>query len=97
MGMDEAFVIEVAPGQLVWAAVHAGHELRAGLVDVAALDPIDTVAEEDPFTDRMLGDVGIRVVVRRSRVEVDLNRSREQAVHRAPDEAFGLDVWLPFA
>jgi hypothetical protein len=41
----------------------------------------------------MLGDDGIRVVVRRSRFEVDLNRSREQAVYRVPDEAFGLDVW----
>ena len=91
--MEEAFVIDVAPGQMVCTAVHAGHELRAGLVDVVALDPSTRLREEDPFTDRMLGDVGIRVVVRRSRFEVDLNRCREQAVYRVPDEAFGLDVW----
>jgi N-formylglutamate amidohydrolase len=91
--MEEAFVLEVAPGQIVWTAVHAGHELRADLVDVIALDPATRLREEDPFTDRMLGDTGIRVVVRRSRFEVDLNRPRAQAVYRQPDEAFGLDVW----
>jgi N-formylglutamate deformylase len=91
--MEEAFAIEVAPGQLVWTAVHAGHELRAGLVDVVALDPSTRLREEDPFTDRMLGDCGIRVVVHRSRFEVDLNRPREQAVYGGPDESFGLEVW----
>ena len=91
--MDEAFVIEVAPGRIVSTAVHAGHELRAGLVGVVALDPSTRLREEDPFTDRMLGDVGIRAVVNRSRFEVDLNRSREQAVYRRPEEAFGLNVW----
>ena len=81
--MDEAFVIEVAPGRMVSTAVHAGHELRADLVDVIALDPSTRLREEDPLTDRLLGDVGIRVVARRSRFEVDLNRSRELAVYRA--------------
>ena len=72
--MDEAFVIEVAPGRLVSTAVHAGHELRAGLVGVVSLDPSTRLREEDPFTDRMLGDIGIRVVVNRSRFEVDRGR-----------------------
>ena len=85
-GMDEAFVIEVAPGRIVSTAVHAGHELRAGLVGVVALDPSTRLREEDPFTDRMLGDIGIRAVVNRSRFEVDLNRSREQAVYRRPED-----------
>ena len=91
--MDGAFAIEVAPGPMVSTAVHAGHELRAGLVDMVALDPSTRLREEDPLTDRLLGDVGTRVVVRRSRFEVDLNRSRESAVYRVPDEAFGLNVW----
>jgi N-formylglutamate amidohydrolase len=91
--MEEAFAVEVAPGQILWTAVHAGHELRSGLGDVVALDPATRLREEDPFTDRMLGDTGTRVVVFRSRFEVDLNRSREDAVYRTPEEAFGLDVW----
>jgi N-formylglutamate amidohydrolase len=91
--MEEAFVVEVAPGQIVWTAVHAGHELRAGVADVVALDPSTRLREEDPYTDRLLGDDGICVVARRSRFEVDLNRPREEAVYRTPEEAFGLDVW----
>ena len=91
--MNEPFVVDVAPGQLVSTAVHAGHDIRPTLVDVVALDPSTRLREEDPFTDRLLGDVGIRVVARRSRFEVDLNRSRDRAVYRVPDEAFGLDVW----
>ena len=65
--MDGAFDIEVATGRMVSTAVHAGHELRADLVDVIALDPSTRLREEDPLTDRLLGDVGIRVVARRSR------------------------------
>jgi N-formylglutamate amidohydrolase len=91
--MEEAFVVEVVPGQIVWTAVHAGHELRSGLADAIAVDPSTRLREEDPFTDRMLGDGGVRAVASRSRFEVDLNRPREQAVYRTPDEAFGLDVW----
>jgi N-formylglutamate deformylase len=49
--------------------------------------------EEDPYTDRMLGEFGIRIVVYRSRFEVDLNRSRDAAVYLQPDDAWGLDVW----
>ena len=60
---------------------------------MVALDPSTRLREEDPFTDRMLGDVGIRAVVHRSRFEVDLNRSREHAVYMCPEEAFGLNVW----
>jgi N-formylglutamate amidohydrolase len=89
----EPFVVEVASGRVLSTAVHAGHDLRADLVDAVALDPSTRLREEDPFTDRLLGDVGVRLVAQRSRFEVDLNRSRERAVYRAPDEAFGLDVW----
>ncbi len=33
------------------------------------------------------------VKARRSRFEVDLNRSRDQAVYRTPEQAWGLEVW----
>lgn len=34
-----------------------------------------------------------RIEVRRSRVEVDLNRDRDGSVYRSADECWGLDVW----
>ena len=83
--MDESFVIEVAPGRLVSTAVHAGHELRAGLVGVVSLDPSTRLREEDPFTDRMLGDIGIRgrqPVTVRGRPRTPRKRSRSEIALR---------------
>jgi len=49
--------------------------------------------EEDPYTDRLLGVGDIEVCVDASRFEVDLNRERDAAVYRVPDDAWGLEVW----
>ena len=60
----------------------------------AALDPATRLREEDPFTDRLTTIDGVAaVVVHRSRFEVDLNRPRESAVYRTPDDAWGLELW----
>jgi N-formylglutamate deformylase len=83
----------VSPGQLVSTAIHAGHDLRPEVAEHMALDPDTRRREEDPYTDQMLGDLGTRIVAHRSRFEVDLNRSRDAAVYRRPDDAWGLDVW----
>jgi N-formylglutamate amidohydrolase len=80
-------------GQLVSTAVHAGHDLRPAVAARMAIDDETRRREEDPFTDQLLGDVGSRVFVRRSRFEVDLNRRRDAAVYLRPEDAWGLDVW----
>jgi N-formylglutamate amidohydrolase len=49
--------------------------------------------EEDPGTDLFTELGTTRVVVHRSRFQVDLNRPREGAVYRTPEAAWGLDVW----
>jgi N-formylglutamate deformylase len=82
-----------AQGQLVSTAVHAGHDLRPAIAARMAIDDDIRLREEDPFTDLLLGDLGTRVFVRRSRFEVDLNRARDAAVYLHPDDAWGLDVW----
>ena len=74
-------------------AVHAGHELRPAIAARMAIDDDTRLREEDPFTDHLLGEVGTRVSVRRSRFEVDLNRSRDAAVYLEPADAWGLEVW----
>lgn len=78
---------------LVAAALHCGHELRPEVAEQIALDERQRLYEEDPFTDRIAECVGTRLVARRSRFEVDLNRPREQAVYRRPEDAWGLAVW----
>jgi N-formylglutamate deformylase len=87
------FSVSVAPGQLVTTAIHAGHQLRPALAELVALDADDRRREEDPYTDQLLGEVGVRVHVHQSRFEVDLNRARDEAVYEHPDDAWGLNVW----
>jgi N-formylglutamate deformylase len=87
------FTVSVAAGQLVATAIHAGHELRPALAELTALDDDERRREEDPYTDQLLGDAGVRFCVHRSRFEVDLNRSRDDAVYQHPDDAWGLTLW----
>lgn len=82
------------PDQVVATAIHAGHELRPSIAVLSALDEATRLREEDPHTD-LLAEIGAAmVVVHRSRFEVDLNRPRENAVYRGPDDAWGLDLWV---
>jgi N-formylglutamate deformylase len=80
-------------GPLVAAAVHAGHATRDEVGQWLALDGADRRREEDPFTDEWTVVAPTCVVGTRSRFEVDLNRPREKAVYRAPEDAWGLRVW----
>jgi len=81
------------PNQVIATAIHAGHELRPAIGARTALDDATRLREEDPWTDLLTSIGGATVEVHRSRFEVDLNRPREQAVYRVPDDAWGLELW----
>ena len=78
---------------LVATAVHNGHEVRADVAELLALDEEIRLREEDPFTDFFATAFETSVVVFRSRFEVDLNRSRQEAIYDNADEAWNLEVW----
>ncbi len=80
-------------GPLVAVAIHAGHAVRDEVARYLALDDDGRLREEDPFTDSWTAIAPTRVVARRSRFEVDLNRPRERAVYRRPEDAWRLNVW----
>ncbi len=80
-------------GPLVAAAIHHGHEIREEIRPLLAVSESDRLREEDPFTGSWTEIAPTRVVVTRSRFEVDLNRPREKAVYLKPEEAWGLQVW----
>ncbi|MFW5475078.1 N-formylglutamate amidohydrolase [Knoellia sp. CPCC 206450] len=80
-------------GQLVATAIHTGHDLRDDIASHLVLDEDTRLREEDPFTDLIGAECPARVVVHRSRFEIDLNRPREQAVYRRPEDAWDLHVW----
>ena len=58
-----------------------------------AVDDATRLREEDPFTGELTTIVDNRLVVHRSRFEMDLNRSRANAVYLSPADAWGIKVW----
>ena len=92
--MAEAiWTLERGDGPIVVTAIHDGHDVRAEVMRHMLLDEAGRLREEDPHTGHWAGIAANRVVGLRSRFEVDLNRPRETAVYRAPEDAWGLEVW----
>jgi N-formylglutamate amidohydrolase len=88
-----AWEFDEGPGPIIAVAVHNGHDLRPEVVAFTALDDAQRLREEDPYTGGWTAVGDTAVVVRRSRFEVDLNRSRALAVYLEPEQAWGLRVW----
>jgi hypothetical protein len=84
---------EFGDGALVACAIHDGHDVRPKVADCLRLDSVQRQYEEDPYTGEWTTIAPTRVIVRRSRFEVDLNRPREKAVYITPADAWGLEVW----
>lgn len=80
-------------GPLVAVALHAGHDLRPELAARSSLTDLERLREEDPHTAEWTACAPTRVVVHRSRFEVDCNRPRERAVYRVPEDAWELPLW----
>ena len=78
---------------MIATAIHNGNEVRASLASQMKLDPLTRRREEDAYTELLIADFPTRVVVHRSRFEVDINRPRSEAVYGGPDDAWGLDIW----
>lgn len=78
---------------VIGTAIHSGSAVRSECQAAMALSDPDRVREEDPFTDQFIEDFPSRVIVHRSRFEVDLNRARDEAVYVRPEQSWGLKVW----
>lgn len=78
---------------IVVTAIHSGHALRQELQEIIALDEANRLREEDPFTDAWISISDNYILPERSRFEVDLNRTREDAVYQSPKDAWGLNLW----
>lgn len=78
---------------VIGTAIHDGHGMREQLRALTALTDAERLREEDPFTGYLIRDLPSRIVVHRSRFEVDLNRARAQAVYLTPEQCWGLHAW----
>ena len=74
-------------------AIHDGSEIRSDLKPLLAVSQQDRRREEDAFSSLWTTFAPTRVVGKRSRFEVDLNRRRHRAIYLTPDDAWGLKVW----
>ncbi len=90
---ERIWSLETGRGPIVATAIHDGHDVRDEVSQHLALDEPGRLREEDPYTGSWTNVVTPRVIGLRSRFEVDLNRPREKAVYRTPDDAWGLQVW----
>ncbi len=88
-----AWELQFGEGPLVAAAIHHGSAMRSELAALLALGPAQRLYEEDPQTGLWTTIAPTRIVVLRSRFEMDLNRPREKAVYLEPEDAWGLRVW----
>lgn len=74
-------------------SLHSGHERSDEVARLQNVDDQTRWREEDPYTEQLTQVAPNRVVVTRSRFEVDLNRPRDRCVYLAPANAWGLTVW----
>jgi hypothetical protein len=91
--MEQIWQMQVGDGPVIATAIHNGHDLRDEVHQLMALGDAERLREEDPFTALWTEIVETRVVVDRSRFEVDTNRPPEKAVYIRPEDAWGLHVW----
>src|SRR5690606_30628268 len=93
--MELVYHIRKAPSPIIAAAIHDGHLLAEPLLDYMHLQEHERFREEDPYTAYLANVPTSRILVQTSRFQTDLNRRREKAVYREPDDAWGLTVWQP--
>lgn len=78
---------------IIATAIHDGHIMREDLRKLSALTVEERVREEDPYTRYMAEVSENRATSIISRFEADLNRVRENAIYRKPEDAWGLNLW----
>ncbi len=91
--MTAIWKTEFGDTPLVACAIHDGHYVRPDVAKCVLLSETQRLYEEDPYTGIWTAIAATRIVAKRSRFEVDLNRPRDKSVYIEPADAWGLDCW----
>lgn len=78
---------------IIATAIHNGHYIRPELRENLLISDAERRREEDPYTNSIIQSFENRIVVSTSRFEVELNRVRERAIYKTPEDCWGLEVW----
>lgn len=90
---DPDWDLVIGEGPVIAAAVHDGHDMRESLLPHLAIDEDQRRREEDPLTGLLTSVGDVRLRVRASRFQVDLNRPRERALSTDPADTWGIRFW----
>ncbi|MBB1088022.1 N-formylglutamate amidohydrolase [Lysobacter sp. SG-8] len=90
---DEDWDLVLGDGPVIATAIHDGHAMRTALLPHLAVDDAGRRREEDPLTGALVAAGDVRLRVRASRFQVDLNRPRALALSTDPADTWGLRVW----
>jgi N-formylglutamate amidohydrolase len=90
---DSLLEIERGSGPFIATSVHSGHAIRASLFPRIVVSDDERLREEDPLTELWATVCPNRIVFRRSRFEIDLNRPPTHSVYLKPEEAWGMQIW----
>jgi N-formylglutamate amidohydrolase len=95
MGTDERawWTLHRGASPVVGTAIHNGHALPPTFAANMVVSDEVRLREEDPYTEFMIRDLPNRIVVHQSRFAVDLNRAREAAIYRKPEQSWGMQVF----
>ena len=93
MSDDSGWSVEKGDGPLVAIAIHDGTFVRDELRSFLAISDAGRLREEDPWTGSWTVVAPTRIIGKRSRFEVDLNRPRDKALYLEPQDSWGLKVW----
>ncbi len=85
--------IDLEASPLLATAIHNGHNVRPEAAEYLAINELDRLREEDACTGFFTDIAPSRFIIHTSRFEVDVNRPRETAVYRFPEQSWGLKVW----
>lgn len=91
--LNPFFELVTGNSPVVGVALHSGDAMRSDLLPYIKLAEADRLREEDPYTDSWANIVDNKIIVHKSRFEVDLNRPRNGAIYNKPEDAWGLQVW----
>lgn len=91
--MSQLWISTEGDQPIVAVALHDGHYVRPKVKQLLAISPDERKREEDPFTAAWTDIAETRMIVLRSRFEIDLNRPRDKAIYLKPEDSWGLKVW----
>jgi len=90
---NTSFDIHKEDSPIIALALHDGHYISPEVLSYMNLAEHQRFREEDPYT-AFMADLPVnKVIVHTSRFLVDLNRLKDKAIYKNPEDAWGLQVW----